>query len=319
MYLSVCRGFPGGSDSKYSACIARDLSLTLGGEDPLEKGMATHSSILAWRIPWRSQVDYSPWGHKESDTTEWLTLSLFTSVWRHPYKTCIVLLCPCILTVHKWSYFVTCLQSKIPWRPIHVTLCKCNSLLSPAVTSYPLSFWRILIIYNPSWTLSHPLKGHNAVGRTWTWWQFTPTWASLVADMVKNPPAMQEAWVRSLEEGMATHSSILAWEILRIEEPDRLQSMGSQRVRYDWLTKHSTAPPTSWMMFTLPLIFVGLDFSSQLSGVKGSKLTVHVLYQAHKPIIWSPLCFNKNHNSSHVRKSFYITCAVLNALHELIS
>ena len=70
MYLSVCSGFPGGSDSKYSACIARDLSLTLGGEDPLEKGMATHSSILAWINPWRSQVDYSPWGHKESDTTE---------------------------------------------------------------------------------------------------------------------------------------------------------------------------------------------------------------------------------------------------------
>ena len=37
----------------------------LGWEDPLEKGKATHSSILAWRIPWRS-----PWGHKESDMTE---------------------------------------------------------------------------------------------------------------------------------------------------------------------------------------------------------------------------------------------------------
>ena len=45
------------------------------------------------------------------------------------------------------------------------------------------------------------------------------SWASLVAQMVKNPPAIQEAWVRSLgwedplEEGMATHSSILAWRI----------------------------------------------------------------------------------------------------------
>ena len=39
---------------------------SLGGEDPLEKGMATHSSILAWRIP----PDCSPWGHKESDVTE---------------------------------------------------------------------------------------------------------------------------------------------------------------------------------------------------------------------------------------------------------
>ena len=50
--------------------------------------------------------------------------------------------------------------------------------------------------------------------------------------MVKNPPAMQETWVPSLgwedslEEGMATHSSILAWEILWTEEPGRLQSMG---------------------------------------------------------------------------------------------
>ena len=38
----------------------------LGREDPLEKEMATHSSTLAWRIPWRSLVDYSPWGRKDS-------------------------------------------------------------------------------------------------------------------------------------------------------------------------------------------------------------------------------------------------------------
>ena len=38
---------------------------SLGWKDPLEKGMATHSSILAWRIPWTI-----PWGHKESDTIE---------------------------------------------------------------------------------------------------------------------------------------------------------------------------------------------------------------------------------------------------------
>ena len=43
---------------------------SLGWEDPLEKEMATHSSILAWRIPWGSLVGYSPWGGKESDTTE---------------------------------------------------------------------------------------------------------------------------------------------------------------------------------------------------------------------------------------------------------
>ena len=43
----------------------------LGREDPLEKGMATHSSILAWRIPGQSSLaGHSPWGCKESDTTE---------------------------------------------------------------------------------------------------------------------------------------------------------------------------------------------------------------------------------------------------------
>ena len=47
-------------------------------EDPLEKGMITHSSILAWRIPWTEEPGgYSPWNHKESDTAERLTLPHF--------------------------------------------------------------------------------------------------------------------------------------------------------------------------------------------------------------------------------------------------
>ena len=41
---------------------------SLGWEDPLEKGMATHSSILAWRIPWTEEP--GPWGRRELDTTE---------------------------------------------------------------------------------------------------------------------------------------------------------------------------------------------------------------------------------------------------------
>ena len=44
---------------------------SLGWEDSLEKGMATHSSILAWRIPWTEEPGgYSPWGHKELDMTK---------------------------------------------------------------------------------------------------------------------------------------------------------------------------------------------------------------------------------------------------------
>ena len=53
---------------------------SLGQEDPLERGMATHFSILAWRTPWTEEPGRlnSPWGHKELDTTERLTLWLFS-------------------------------------------------------------------------------------------------------------------------------------------------------------------------------------------------------------------------------------------------
>ena len=54
---------------------------SLGWEDPLEKGMATHSSILAWRIPWqRILVGYSPWSHKESDIAKQLPHSLLPKI-----------------------------------------------------------------------------------------------------------------------------------------------------------------------------------------------------------------------------------------------
>ena len=64
-------------------------------------------------------------------------------------------------------------------------------------------------------------------------------WVSLVAQMVKNLPAMQKTWVQflgledSLEEGMATKASILAWKIPWIEDPGGLQSMGSQGVGHN--------------------------------------------------------------------------------------
>ena len=63
--------------------------------------------------------------------------------------------------------------------------------------------------------------------------------ASLVAEMVKNVPAVQETQVRPLgredprEKEMATHSSTLAWEIPWTQEPGRLQSMGLQRVGHN--------------------------------------------------------------------------------------
>ena len=93
--------------------------------------------------------------------------------------------------------------------------------------------------------------------------------ASLVAQLVKNPPAVRETWVWSLgredplEEGMATHSSILAWRIPWTEEPGMLYR--SQKAGHNWATKHThkvlsdkdqcisllgchnKVPPTGWL------------------------------------------------------------------------
>ena len=97
--------------------------------------------------------------------------------------------------------------------------------------------------------------------------------ASLVAHLVKNPPAMWETWVwflsgeDPLEKGMATHSSILAWRIPWTEEPGRLQSMGSQRVRHDWVV----------FTFTLSFLKTCLNNSSFKSMSQPSTLPINLL------------------------------------------
>ena len=100
-------GFPGGTSGKEPACQCRRHNKTrvrsLGREDPLEKEMATHSSVLAWELPWvgkipwrgewlptpvflpgefhgqRNLAGYSPWGLKECDPTEQITLHFLSS------------------------------------------------------------------------------------------------------------------------------------------------------------------------------------------------------------------------------------------------
>ena len=91
-----------------------------------------------------------------------------------------------------------------------------------------LTFWMVWIyVFSPSFFTS-PYLG--------------------IAQMVKSLPVKWEAWVRSLgledplEKEMAAHSSILAWKIPRAEEPGRLQSMGSHKVGYDWVTNTFTFP-----------------------------------------------------------------------------
>ena len=97
--------------------------------------------------------------------------------------------------------------------------------------------------------------------------------ASLVAQTVKNLPAMQETWVWSLGwedplKRMATLSSILAWRTPWTKEPGRLQSIGSQRVRHDWAI--NTFGPSRGHLRTRP------SFSLSQSLPSGS---------FHKPLI----------------------------------
>ena len=85
---------------------------------------------------------------------------------------------------------------------------------------------------------SHEIRRRFLLGRK-VMTNLNSMWTSLVAQMVRRLPTMQETWVQSLgqedllEKEMATHSSLLAWKIPWMEEPGRLQSMGLQRVGHD--------------------------------------------------------------------------------------
>ena len=91
----------------------------------------------------------------------------------------------------------------------------------------------ILLIYLVFWPCSWGMRGLISL-------------TSLVTQMLRNLPAIQETiiwslrWEDPLEEGMAAHSSVLAWRIPWTEEPGGLQSMRSQRVRHDWATNTFT-------------------------------------------------------------------------------
>ena len=86
-------------------------------------------------------------------------------------------------------------------------------------------------------TVPVSVTGHVVTARIYNY--LLPPWASLVTQMVKNLPAVQEtqvkslSWEDTLEKAMATHSSILAWRIPWMEEPDGIQSMGLQRIRHN--------------------------------------------------------------------------------------
>ena len=120
-----------------------------------------------------------------------------------------------------------------------------QSFLSPITSSAPL--WSLAPCSSgriPCLFLNHTLLCIPILKS-----QFSINGASLVAQLVKNPPAMWKTWVQSLgwedplEKGKATHSSILVWRI-----PWTIQSMGSQRVRCNWATFTFTFSIIAWQL-----------------------------------------------------------------------
>ena len=103
------------------------------------------------------------------------------------------------------------------------------------------------------WLLSVKIMQHSFI-LLHVLWLTHLHWTSLVAQMVKRLPTVRETQVQSLgredllEKETATHSSVLAWKIPWTEEPGRLQSMGSQRVRHNWATSLSLS-----LLYNIPL------------------------------------------------------------------
>ena len=142
-----------------------------------------------------------------------------------------------------------------------------------------MQLFKIVLTLVHGWHLCHGCCYYESVccldgiGRVWhvsLCLRMSPAlvWTSLVAEMVKNLPAMQETqvqslgWEDTLEESMATHSSILPWKIPWTKEPCRLQSTGSQKVRHNW----------------------GTDTHFQLLTMQDNPLVLY--FSSPKPVFW---------------------------------
>ena len=175
---------------------------SLGWEDPLEEEMATHCSTLAWKSPWAedpgglqsmgSQRVRHSLATERTHTQSWVIVELTLRL-EKPRASAI------------WSLRVSA-------RDIDCDVDACCSYEVPNMRSCREAACRhTRVLQNQTMLSSCNLfyKGRH----------FACLWASLVAQLVKNPPAMWETWVWSLdgedplENGKATHSSILAWRI----------------------------------------------------------------------------------------------------------
>ena len=132
------------------------------------------------------------------------------------------------------------------------TWINCMYTYIPSLLSFPPTSLHL----TPLWHHRAPNGASHYLSVLWTLSIYR---GSLVAQMVKNLPAMWKTrvqplgWEDPLEEGMATHSSILAWRIPWIEESGGLQSMGLQRVRHDSTTDTDIYMPIYLLFQFVPL------------------------------------------------------------------
>ena len=139
---------------------------------------------------------------------------------------------------------------------------------------------------------------YEMVGLRWL------TQASLVAQMIKNLPAVWETqvqslcWENPLGKGMATHTSILAWTVPWTEEPGRLQSMGLQKVGLDWNDWQPTVGIYACKLISLKLLIFGVIHTPWVkhSGVSGlregtAKIMVNKLESVRETPILSAVAF----------------------------
>ena len=176
-------------------------------------------------------VGCSPWGRTESDTTE------VTQQQQYILSTQSIFISLSLQTPDVFS------SSSIYIQRIKFANCVfLNLLISLIFGACQFSCMRELFLKSPAKVVIHLyfLSGFFFVFFLMYFEAMLDTqWTSLVAQMVKCLPAMQETQVRSLspekplKKEMATHSSSLAWKIPWMEEPGGLQSMGSQRVRHN--------------------------------------------------------------------------------------
>ena len=230
----------------------------LGWDDLLEKGMATHSGIVAWRILRIFLVGYSPWGRRvghgedadvQTGRFRRITVNREMGIYSKPVL-----------------FYIYPVDSGFHGSE-KITACHCSSTSVKAPEKLALK-------------RSSP-------------------WTSLVAQMVKSLPTMWETRVQSLDQEnllqkeMATHSSTLTWKIPWTEEPGRLQSMGLQRVRHNWVTSlfflpFKTLSDKVW--FCTLKEETRRKYSYKNSGIEGiTMLKIWAIKTRVQERLWSPL------------------------------